>query len=269
MERIEIVKPKVEYLEQTDLLKQIEVGGRTCYKSEAKITSTSAEKFVKMLCGNGHTSATEHGTVYFTITDNEVEGYWWDIRYSKFSHCNFDENSNVYITTNFRVVLEACYNDYEKAIEFIYANAVKPTANHEKRYTFRITCDRGVTHELVRHRRMSFSQESSRYVRYNKAGYQFVEPAWWNENPQSDLRHAIFTNACQNAADAYGELIKMGQTPQQARAVLPNALKAEIVVTATSSQWDDFLKLRTAKDAHPDMQIIANMIGEKLKEIRK
>lgn len=267
MEQIEFIKPSVEYLKQASLLKQIEYAGRVCYKSQSKITEDSAENFVKMLCGNGHTSPAEHATVYFTLSESTISGEWWDIRYSKFSHCNFDDAGKVYITTNFRVVLEAFYGDYKKALDFIYENQAEKTDKHEARYTFKIICDRGITHELVRHRLMSFSQESSRYVRYNKSGYQFVEPAWWNDSPQQDLRHTIFMQACQNAASAYADLIKLGQTPQQARAVLPNALKAELVMTGTRSQWEAFLKLRTAGAAHPDMRIVAEMIKAKLAEI--
>ena len=268
MEHIEIVEPKVEYLPQVKLFKLIELAGRVCYKSENKITETSAIKFVKMLCDRGHTSATEHGTVYFTIPDGLFSGPWYDIKYSPFSAvCKYDSDL-CFITTNFRVVLNAFNGNFEKAQDFVIKNAVEPT-QHELRYTFRIICDRGVSHELVRHRVLSFSQESSRYVNYNDRGFQFVQPSWWSENAQEDFRHTLFISACQNAANSYADLIRFGSTPQQARAVLPNATKTEVIVTGTSSQWDAFLQLRTAPTAHPDMRIIANKIKQSLDILRQ
>ena len=131
------------------------------------------------------------------------------------------------------------------------------------------------SHELVRHRVFSFSQESTRYVNSTKRGFEFVKPYWWKDgvliNPlvaKDEVNTIklmdIFKNACQDAADYYTTMIEMGMTPQQARAVLPNATKTELAMTGTIPQWEEFLKLRTDKAAHPDMQIIANKIKELL-----
>lgn len=267
MSDIVLIDSSVSLLTETDLFKMIEASGRTCYKSEDKITSDSAEKFVRMLCQRGHTAATEAGTIYLECPQGLATTPWYDIIYSKFSHAEFDDNM-AYITTNFRVIFEALNNSYEDTVTFIRDNAIASTKNHMKRYTFRIICDRGVTHELVRHRVFSFAQESTRYVNYGNKGFQFIKPAWWNEkigeNGQLTLEHSLFMASCTRAADDYVELLKFGQTPQQARAVLPNALKTEIVMTGTLYQWQQFLKLRTAPSAHPDMQIVAKQIQQLL-----
>ena len=278
---INFINSSVEEIKQTNLLKHIELCGRVCYKSEDKITDDSAEKFVRNIVSRGHTSVLEHGTVYL-VTPYELQdadSIWGKIQRSPYKVISEVRELGYwgYLTTNFRVVVDACDGDLDRALEFIEANRGRnfPTDRYIKRRTFRITCDRGVSHELVRHRVMSFSQESTRYVNSTKRGFLFIKPAWWNDellnNPQFDpnnsnelKKHSLFKSACMSSAQHYSDLIDLGQTPQQARAVLPNALKTEVVMTGTSLQWEAFLELRTAPSAHPDMQIIANMIKERL-----
>lgn len=138
---------------------------------------------------------------------------------------------------------------------------------HEK-ISVRIVCDRGVTHEIVRHRIASYSQESTRYCNYqsDKFGSEltFIKPIFWKENPQ------MFSHWCdmmRQIEDKYMLLISQGATPQEARSILPNSLKTEIVVTMNLREWRHFFKLRTAETAHPQMREIANMIMKKFKEI--
>lgn len=111
--------------------------------------------------------------------------------------------------------------------------------------------DRGVSHELVRHRLASFAQESTRYCNYKDKDIEFVRPSYLNESS-----YELWTNAMLTAEEAYNQMIKNGCTPQQARAVLPNSLATDIVVTANLREWRTILKLRCAKDAHPDMRYI-------------
>lgn len=127
--------------------------------------------------------------------------------------------------------------------------------------TVRIVCDRGVTHEIVRHRLASYSQESTRYCNY--AGDRFgneitvIKPCFWKEGSKefSNWKSAmLYTEEC------YFRLIDCGATPQEARSVLPNSLKTEIVMTANLREWRHFLKLRTSKAAHPQMREVACMI---------
>lgn len=121
--------------------------------------------------------------------------------------------------------------------------------------TVRIVCDRGVSHELVRHRMCSFSQESTRYANYSqdKFGREItvVRPFFWNRD---DARYALWLSAMQSCEDAYLQLIEAGASAQEARSVLPNSLKTEIVVTANIREWRHIFKLRCDKAAHPQMR---------------
>lgn len=116
----------------------------------------------------------------------------------------------------------------------------------------RIVCDRGVSHELVRHRLASYSQESTRYVRYD-GDMEFVEPWWWDEKPESRVPYVL---AFSCAEETYKKALQNGDSPQAARAVLPNSLKTEIVVSANLREWRHIFKLRCDKAAHPDMRRI-------------
>lgn len=126
-------------------------------------------------------------------------------------------------------------------------------------------CDRGVSHELVRHRLCSFAQESTRYVNYSREdkapeGIIFIKPCFLDE--KSD-KYREWLVACQDCEFWYLQAIKKGATPQEARAVLINSVKTEIVVTANLREWRTILKLRCAKDAHPQMrEIMAPLLSE-------
>lgn len=119
----------------------------------------------------------------------------------------------------------------------------------------RIVCDRGVTHELVRHRLCSFSQESTRYANYaqDKFGSEItvIRPFFWSE---AGSQYALWREAMQSCEDAYLRLIAAGATAQEARSVLPNSLKTEIVTTANVREWRHIFKLRCDKAAHPQMR---------------
>lgn len=121
-----------------------------------------------------------------------------------------------------------------------------------------IICDRGISHELVRHRIASYCQESTRYCNYNKGKFgeeiTVIEPCFWSEN---DLKWAAWANLCSKAEDAYMDLLRMGATPQQARDVLPMSLKTQIAVTMNIREWRHFFRLRCSPAAHPDMVALA------------
>lgn len=138
---------------------------------------------------------------------------------------------------------------------------------HEK-ITVKIICDRGVTHEIVRHRIASYSQESARYCNYSKDKFgnelTFIKPVFWSENSQE---YEIWKSQMQTIEDSYIKLIQLGATPEQARSVLPNSLKIEIVVTMNLREWRHFFKLRTSKYAHPQMREIGIPLLEKMCEL--
>lgn len=175
-----------------EMLKVIEVAGRTAYKSEDKMTDDSAEKFVAMVMKHGHLSVIEHISV-----------------------------------------------------------------------SARVICDRGVTHEIVRHRLASYTQESTRYCNYSKGKHgselTFVRPSFVSMT-KSTSKDWEWYFAVGQSEMSYMKMIKEGATPQDARSVLPNSLKTEIVMTMNLREWRHFFSLRAVPTAHPDMQVIAKML---------
>ena len=133
-----------------------------------------------------------------------------------------------------------------------------------------VICDRGISHEIVRHRIASYTQESTRYCNYSKGQFggelTFIEPCFWLENTEANQsKQLVWRWAMLDAEKWYMRLLQLGATPQEARSVLPNSLKTEIVMTMNLREWRHFFKLRTAKTAHPQMQEIANMILKEFK----
>lgn len=132
--------------------------------------------------------------------------------------------------------------------------------------TVRFICDRGVSHEIVRHRIASYCQESTRYCNYSKDGFgneiTVIEPSYLDGRPDE---YGLWYIACKNAEDSYFALLSCGCTPQEARAVLPNSLKTEVVMTANLREWRHFLKLRCSRAAHPQMRELAVQLLTKLR----
>ena len=167
-----------------------------------------------------------------------------------------------------------CYKSEERitgdsASTFI-ANILKrgheSVIEHEK-VSVRFICDRGVSHEIVRHRIASFSQESTRYCNYynEKFGNELtlIKPFFWKEDSRE---YKLWLDTMQAIENAYINLIEAGNQPQQARSILPNSLKTEIVVTMNLREWRHFFRLRTAQAAHPQMREVACPL---LKEFQK
>lgn len=293
-----LIKPSFEIIEQKPgmdgLLQHIERCGRTCYKSEDKITEESAPKFVDMLVKRGHTAMVEHGTVYLkydiiehgsmnlpnkyhfnkysvvTINNEPLHGYEIPEYKEK-----FNGHTYAYITTNYRVLLQ---NDWLDDLKYL----CEPTEHHVKRVTVKFVCDRGVSHEFVRHRVFSFAQESTRYCNYSKDKFgkecTFIIPSWFNKYMDEDYSncHTMNWQDGLDVADAetnwlyamlfaektYFSSLENGMIAQQARAVLPNSLKTELIMTGTTEQWEGFFKLRDAKDAHPQARELAQPLHE-------
>ena len=183
-------------IDGAETLKRIEKAGRTCYKSEDRITEESAKSFVQKLIERGHESVLEHASI-----------------------------------------------------------------------TVRFICDRGISHEIVRHRIASFSQESTRYCNYSndRFGYEitFIKPYFLKEGT---VAYALWSTAMHLANIMYSDMLSEGCTPQEARSVLPNSTKTEVVMTANLREWRHFLKLRTAKAAHPQMRELTVPLLKELQE---
>ena len=256
---MKLVDPSVELITERDPLKRIELCGRVCYKSEDRITPTSARFFVARMIRTGHTSVLEHARIkiypntehdaYNAIVGNK------DIPRYRIRWCYGRTPQPYYITVNVR--------DY---INTIPEATVDDIAAHELDYdgiTVRFVCDRAIANELVRHRVFSFSQESTRYVSYRE-GVTFVRPvpfAWADfRNDEQYNHYTLWYNAMASAEIAYRSLCSTGLTPQEARTVLPLSTKTELVMTGRKSQWLEMLKLRNAPSAHPQMVYLMKML---------
>lgn len=277
-----LIKPSFEIIEQQHglegIYKIIEQAGRTCYKSCDKITEDSAKEFVNRIIGNKHHAVLEHGTVYLDFVDNiaEARGRYTNNHYSRMYKNTLEDDRghyHLYVTTNFRVLVE---NKWLDDLQYI----CEPTRYHEKRYTVRFICDRGVSHEFVRHRVFSFAQESTRYCNYSKDKFgnevTFIIPCWTNlpeqeygdrVNPKVFNRgntngiETSYVDSLRQAEYNYFNLLNQGWKPQQARAVLPNALKTELVMTGFITDWEHFFKLRSKEygggNPHPQADELA------------
>jgi thymidylate synthase (FAD) len=304
---MKLIESSVQIIEEKDPYKMIELAGRTCYKSEDKITENSAKEFVDRMIKLGHGAMLEHGTIYLNVPEqtytetledefgkfnnpnNGLVDRYRKNKYSKVNSVAADEElrkkypkvrpfklTHHYITTNLRVIVE---NGWEEDLEW----QCEPTEHHEKRITAKFICDRGVSHEFVRHRVFSFAQESQRYCNYNKDKFNneltFIKPTWldiptgdytywdgdWcdidNMKIQLPSDNGIADNflwCLNNAGMQYRLLINKGLKPQEARAILPNATKTELVMTGFESDWDHFFELRCSGAAHPDAKKLAD-----------
>ena len=150
----------------------------------------------------------------------------------------------------------------EKMIRHLIQHSHESPLEHVS-ITVKFICDRGVSHELVRHRIASYSQESTRYCRY-KDGLVFVRPCFWNPKSRDMVKWEGMMLAIETLYLSY---LNTGSTPEQARAILPNSLKTEVVMTANLREWRHILRLRTAQDAHPQMREIMCPLLEEFKSL--
>lgn len=279
---MKLIKPYFEIIEQESgpkgIYKQIELAGRTCYKSEDKITESSCIEFVQRMINSKHTAMLEHGTVYLKIPIRTV--LYSDRSYQKLPSSTGRYNSAtysttysngkyLYVTTNYRVLVD---NKWLDDLQYL----CESTKFHTKRISVKFVCDRGVSHEIVRHRKFSFAQESTRYCNYSKDKFgnelTFILPPWVNDE-QNNLSlegrdicgntygEVTFKEGLIQSEKVYFTLLKEGWKPQQARAVLPNSLKTEIIVTGFIHDWIHFFRLRSnialTGAPHPQMEELA------------
>ena len=185
-----------------------------------------------------------------------------------------DEIDGNAILRRLEIIGRVCYKSEDKIMKEsaqkfignIINSGHESVIEHEK-ISVRIICDRGVTHEIVRHRIASYSQESTRYCNYNKEKFgkelTFIKPCFWDED---DYLYKIWLNNMQEVEKCYNSMIETGASPQEARSVLPNSLKTEIIVTMNLREWRHFFKLRTAERAHPQMREVACQILREFQE---
>lgn len=259
-----LIKPSFSIWDQQEGLegvyKQIEKVGRVCYKSEDKITEDSAKPFVERMVKSGHGAMLEHGTIYLAMpveTMIPIEANGWGkytkTPYSKgFKVCSVDGEQRVAVTTNYRVLVE---NNWLDDLKYL----CEPTEYHAKRITVYFTCDRVTGESFLRHRVFSFARESTRYCNYAKDKFgneiTFIEPCWLEDYTyDGNTYQNCFLTALAASEASYFDLLKKWDdripdkryktgfrnnpwTPQQARTVLPFAVKSPLVMTGFADDW--------------------------------
>jgi thymidylate synthase (FAD) len=288
---MKLIKPSVEYIPQSEgldgMYKHIELCSRICYKSEDRITEDSAKKMIDGLIKAGHGAMLEHGTVYLYLEVTPFNAFshfeyplakftapynWSDVvgsiaakyrsnPYSKVTTSNDSRNyRKVYITTNFRVLVE---NGWLDDLQFIS----KSVYYHPKRYTLKFTCARIDSQSITRYRHNSYAQESQRVVNYMMERYgmsvTFSQPIWVKPEDLEELK--------QDAAiseQLYFKWIKKGYKPEEARYFLINGTKTEIMVTAYENDWRHFFDERlrhTTGRPSSDMHHLAQLAWNEFK----
>lgn len=282
---MKLIKQSAELYNQEPALegiyKQIEKVGRVCYKSEDKITENSFKSFIDGLIKSKHYSVLEHGTVYLTVHEIDYNDIAWVDKYvhNEYSKVNYlTDYSDItlvpkktaYITTNYRVLVE---NNWLDDLKYL----TEPTEYHIKRYTTHFIIPIGISREFIRHRKFSFSEQSTRYCNYSKDKFNneltFIIPYWYKGTINNDkktstisnINDSIFFTACTDAEEYYLELIKHGAKPQEAREVLPLSLKTELIMTGFVDDWKHFFDLRyrgTTGAPHPQAKDAATILHE-------
>ena len=293
---MKIINSQASVLVENDPIKKIEKCGRVCYKSEDKITEDSAEKFVANIIKRGHEAVLEHASFIFQVSYNVYEDLREKVmfvegRYPVKMYLRFTDSDGYVVSGNVRAWRDFfCFagvppymNDFveanptlfpefkndspftlkggKRSIRQISANELVSTYQrlvHED-VSVKFICDRGVTHEIVRHRPASFCQESTRYCNYSNGKFggeiTVIKPCFFKEN---STRYLNWFVACESAETAYNAILEDGGTPQEARDVLPNSLKTELIMTAPLMEWCHFFNLRMSPAAHPQMQEVAS-----------
>lgn len=269
---MKLIEPSFEILKPFDCVdpiesakRAIERAGRTSYKSEDKITERSWISFFEMLKEKKHLSVFEFGELFLRIPigspayDNEylqkidIKKFFNNNIYSKCHTVNettkdLSEQEVVYISTNFRVIEE---NNGILNWKWLSQYVCHPTDNHSQKISVKFICSRAISHELVRHRTFSMIQESQRYVNYSKDKFgseiTYIMPEYGHNCSR-------FIESLERAEKDYFYLLGLGWKPQEAREVLPNATKTEIILSGFKEDWEHFFKLRTADNTHPEMR---------------
>lgn len=276
---MKLIKPSYSIIEPTgytidDIYKSIELAGKVSHKSEHTIKEGSAKDFVDRMIKLGHGATLEFGTVYLTFfwsgsvcqhcnqtTSNKLLDRYANNKYSVVHY----HGNDVYVTTNFRTIIE---NNWLDDLKYL----CEPTKHHEKRVCVKFICDRGILSEFTRHRKFSFMAESTRYCNYSKDKFDneltFIQPCWNYlktalYNGVDNFDGDYFEHSLREAEIYYFKLLEQGWKPEQAREVLPLALKTELYMCGFLSDWENFFILRDDKQhAHPQAYELAHSLHE-------
>lgn len=238
---MKLIEPSFSILEQTPgiegMYKHIELAGRTCYKSENRITEDSAKGFVDRMIKSGHGAMLEHGTVYLKVPKTDT-AYVVGMKYekNKYSKSNY-VSGDFHITTNLRVLVE---NGWLDDLQYL----CEPTEYHEKRITVRYTSDIHFYKDTTRHRLFSWAIESTRFCNYLKEKFgssiSFLIPCWLKPEEQEEFEEDLRT-----IESIYFKWINKGWQAQQAAYFLIQGTKAEIIMTGFMSDYKHFFDLRS------------------------
>ncbi len=285
------ILPYYNSVNEAELMKHIELCGRVCYKSEDKITEGSAKKLISAIIKSGHHSVLEHGTIGISLPFRDDRDFFLrfiqEVEKSPYLFIENPFGTDIRIYGNVRAwrnfFLEHCNSPYPLFVfKFVFqkfkeqypnlfsdlaidASAIETDSSTVKfisaahyRLVIRWVTNRGISHELVRHRVFSFSQESTRYCNYSASKFKkqmtYIKRTYLRDAVAPSLANQVFyTIALKVCEWVYNILIKAGFKPQEARGVLPNDLKTEVIMTGTVKQWGAFFELRTKPDVHPQL----------------
>jgi len=273
---MKLIDPSYEIVEQgntlQDIYRQIELAGRTCYKSEDKITADSAESFVKRMIESKHTAMLEHGSVYLYFKHNdkgnimpETDPYDIELNllfnnYTK-HNTNYDTHESFY-TTNLRVLVEIDPEHWEDIIKY---HGRIPDDRWPMRRSVKMTTSLHVYKDITRHRTMSFAIESTRFCNYNKGKFNseltFIKPCW-------EMSRTMI-NALTEIEVDYLHLIDEGWQAQQAAEILPQCVKADVFITGFEDDWAHIFNLRafgTTGKPHPEVKRIFEPLYKDFKQ---
>ena len=260
-----------------DIKKHIEYCARISYKSQDRITDDSYEKFVNMLEKRDHTRPLEFGTVHLKMILPDFEGFIHSLLTIGMLNNIWIKHAYkgdvIYITTNYRYYLDII--KYFPNVKEYFTE--EDNEYYPKRYTVHFITSRGIMDEFRTHVGLSHLAESSRYCSYDKNRFgnelTFIIPNWVNTNcPNKEqegpsVASIEWSTAMLDVEASYMNLIKMGCTAQEAREVLPLAVKSELISCGFEDIWENFFYRRCAKDAHPMAREIATKVRDKFKEL--
>lgn len=286
---MKLERNSVKLIDLSEPGRKIEYAGKVCYKSQGNITDTSYERFITNIVNSGHHSVLEHEAKMFCF---DIDFFQKNIdpliRYNHYLNVTF-EDRNVFVSGNIRAWYDLInkfdydlyaqslstylnkdypyiFKDYDAKMNCTYGldaeEKCKDLSKH-KLYTFEILGTRSFTHQIVRHRTLSFSQESQRYCNYSNKKFEHSIRVILPEIEDEDTFELV-KKQCLNCENTYFSLIEKGEKPEDARQVLPNCAASTIVVSGTIDNWKKFLKLRMDNHAQKEIREIANCIASYL-----
>ncbi len=300
MASFRFIENSIEEVVHDDFFDKVALVAHNCYQVKEKDHPNNI-LFLKRLIDSGHLAMIEHYRFAFVLTE-EIYSHFLSLHNPFYELGEFMRKKGVreemvyLLSCSLRPVLEGLKSEdvLENGLAVLIASSLpeevrqvlpsfepctpltpfsvkdnkgKIPAEIYDRFvyvTYHLITDRGVTHELVRHRLCSFAQESTRYCNYTKEKFDstltFMKPAHYEENKD------VFDAFYQKTADTYFELIRRGMTPDEARAVLPNSLKASIMVTCSLREWKNIFALRTDPHAHFDIRRLMNLVKEDMEK---